>query len=158
MHGIMGAMPESRGGDANIMKHQVKVWALGLSVFLLGTAARAAAQMNPPQLPNPSVSAPSTGASTASPSKQSQAVPDHAAAYYHYMLARRYEELAGIYNRSDYIERAIAEYQQAIQADPSSLFLKVELAGLLFSIFFPLLPALLRPGLSLGAVLGKNRS
>jgi tetratricopeptide (TPR) repeat protein len=58
------------------------------------------------------------------------AAPDHANAYYHFMLARRYQELAGVYNRGDYIERAVAEYKQAIAADPDSLFLRVELAEL----------------------------
>lgn len=56
--------------------------------------------------------------------------PDHAASYYHYMLARRYAELAGIYNRNDYLEKAISEYERSIQADPDSLFLKVQLAEL----------------------------
>jgi predicted Zn-dependent protease len=56
--------------------------------------------------------------------------PDHAKSYYHFMLARRYKELAGIYNRSDYVDRAVSEYKQAIAADPDSLFLRVELAEL----------------------------
>src|SRR5947209_2343892 len=51
-------------------------------------------------------------------------VPDHARAYYHYMLARRFKELAGVQNRSDFAERAISEYKQAIEADPDSLFLR----------------------------------
>jgi tetratricopeptide (TPR) repeat protein len=62
--------------------------------------------------------------------KASPATQDHAQAYYHFMMARRYKELAGIYNRGDYIDRAISEYQQAIAADPDSLFLRVELAEL----------------------------
>ena len=57
-------------------------------------------------------------------------VPDHAKSYYHFMLARRYKELAGVYNRSDYIDRAVSEYKQAIATDPDSLFLRVELAEL----------------------------
>jgi tetratricopeptide (TPR) repeat protein len=56
--------------------------------------------------------------------------PDHAKSYYHFMLARRYKELAGVYNRSDYIDRAVSEYKQAIAADPDSLFLRIELAEL----------------------------
>jgi tetratricopeptide (TPR) repeat protein len=55
---------------------------------------------------------------------------DHATAYYHYMLARRFRELAGISNRGDYIDRSIAEYKKAMEADPGSLFLRVELAEL----------------------------
>ena len=56
--------------------------------------------------------------------------PDHAKSYYHFMLARRYKELAEAYNRTDYIDRAVSEYKQAIEADPESLFLRTELAEL----------------------------
>ena len=56
--------------------------------------------------------------------------PDHSSAYYHFMLARRYQELAGIYDRGDYVERAISEYKLAMEADPDSLFLRVNLAEL----------------------------
>ena len=65
-----------------------------------------------------------------SDANQAAASPDHAGAYYHYMLAQRYKDLAGIYNRSDYVERAITEYQKAIADDPGSLFLRVQLAEL----------------------------
>ena len=58
------------------------------------------------------------------------AAPDHAKSYYHFMLARRYKELAGVYNRPDYVDRAISEYKQAIAADPDSYFLRIELAEL----------------------------
>jgi tetratricopeptide (TPR) repeat protein len=76
-----------------------------------------------------------TPAGTAkAPVQAEQATPDHAQAYYHFMLARRYKELAGIYNRSDYIDRAISEYKQAIEADPDSLFLRVELAELYWRV------------------------
>jgi tetratricopeptide (TPR) repeat protein len=69
-----------------------------------------------------------------SAAKQAAADPDHAAAYYHYMLAQRYKDLAGIYNRSDYVDRAITEYQKAIAADPGSLFLRVQLAELYWRV------------------------
>jgi len=62
------------------------------------------------------------------------AVADHAQAYYHFMLARRYKELAGVYNRTDYIDKAVSEYKQAITADPESLFLRVELAELYWRV------------------------
>jgi tetratricopeptide (TPR) repeat protein len=62
------------------------------------------------------------------------AVGDHAQAYYHFMLARRYKELAGVYNRTDYIDKAVSEYKQAITADPESLFLRVELAELYWRV------------------------
>lgn len=76
-------------------------------------------------------------ASAPAPAEQAQAsgsaaasAPDHAKAYYHYMLARRYKELAGIQNRMDYVDKAVSEYKEAIAADPGSLFLRVELAEL----------------------------
>ena len=62
------------------------------------------------------------------------AVADHAQAYYHFMLARRYKELAGVYNRGDYVDRAISEYKLAIAADSESLFLRVELAELYWRV------------------------
>ena len=68
-------------------------------------------------------------ASTASAGKAAPA-PDHAGSYYHFMLARRYQELAGIYSRADFVDKAVHEYQEAIADDPGSQFLKVELAKL----------------------------
>ena len=59
---------------------------------------------------------------------------DHSTAYYHYMLARRFRELAGINNRGDFVERAIGEYKKAMEADPDSLFLRVELAELYWRV------------------------
>src|SRR6266566_8492561 len=101
--------------------------ALSLAV-LFGTADLVYAQNQP------SISAPpdSTKAPEQAPAgEQAQApVPDHARAYYHYMLARRYKELAGIQNRGDLVDRAVSEYKQAMEADPDSLFLRVELAEL----------------------------
>ena len=47
-------------------------------------------------------------AEQAKPADKAQAAPDTATAYYHYMLARRFQELARIHNRSDYLDRAIA--------------------------------------------------
>ncbi len=73
---------------------------------------------------------PADQASDKSATAPSSAAPDHARSYYHFMLARRYKELAEAYNRSDYIDRAVSEYKQAIDADPDSLFLRTELAEL----------------------------
>ncbi|HVA01671.1 MAG TPA: tetratricopeptide repeat protein [Terriglobia bacterium] len=105
-----------------MMRKPMKIWAAGLSLFLLvATNLRAA------QAPAQSTGDKSAEQATA---EQATGTPDHAAAYYHYMLAQRYKELAGIYNRGDYVDRAISEYKKAIEADPASLFLRVELAGL----------------------------
>jgi tetratricopeptide (TPR) repeat protein len=99
-----------------------KRFGIGIGVFLVGAMALFAAQDSGP-----------SGA--AKPSGElAPAVVDHAQAYYHFMLARRYKELAGVYNRTDYIDRAISEYKQAIAADPQSLFLRVELAELYWRV------------------------
>ena len=92
----------------------------GISLFLFGVAGGLCAQSSAP-------TAPPGGTEQAA---SAAAVPDHARSYYHYMLARRYRELAGINNRGDFVERAIAEYKKAMEADPESLFLRVELAEL----------------------------
>ena len=57
---------------------------------------------------------------------------DRAAAYYHYMLAHMYEEQVAVYGRSDLASKAIEEYRQAIEADPSSEYLTSGLAELYF--------------------------
>ena len=100
--------------------------AAGISFFLAAAVTLAGAQ----------APAQGTAESTAKPAAANQAgaKPDHAAAYYHYMLAQRYKDLAGIYNRSDYVDRAISEFQKAIEADPGSLFLRVQLAGLYWRV------------------------
>ncbi len=101
-----------------------KAFLAGVSLFLFATVILSGGQSPAPaQSENP----PSTD-----PQDQASSAPgaDHSSAYYHFMLARRYQELAGIYNRSDYVDRAISEYKQALQADPDSLFLRVNLAEL----------------------------
>src|SRR5260370_16970762 len=78
---------------------------------ILGSQNATPAPANPPQ-------------STAAPA------PDLSRAYYHFMLARRFRELAGLWNRSDLVERAISEYKQAIEAHPPPLFLRPHLPQL----------------------------
>jgi tetratricopeptide (TPR) repeat protein len=105
------------------MTNMGKKLGIGVRVilFLLGTASLMAAQ--------------SPATKPAEPDqKAAAAVPDHAQAYYHYMLARRYRELAAIYNRAEYVDRAISEYKAAMAADPGSLFLRTELAELYWRI------------------------
>jgi tetratricopeptide (TPR) repeat protein len=92
--------------------------AAGISLFLFGVAGSGIGQETAPVAP------------ADKPAESVAAAPDHSAAYYHYMLARRYRELAGINNRGDLVERAITEYKKAMEADPDSLFLRVELAEL----------------------------
>jgi tetratricopeptide (TPR) repeat protein len=127
---------------------------VGVIVFLGGVVALVAAQDSAPsETGKPSTAAspasvpseagkPSTAASPASvPSEAgkpstaaSSASVDHAQAYYHFMMARRYKELAGVYNKPEYVDKAVSEYKEAIAADPQSLFLRVELAELYWRV------------------------
>ena len=58
--------------------------------------------------------------------------PDKAGAYYHYMMAHEYEEMATTLGRGEYATRAIEEYKMALNADPSSKYLNSHLAELYF--------------------------
>lgn len=58
--------------------------------------------------------------------------PDTAGAYYHYMMAHEYEEMATTLGRSEYATRAIEEYKMALNEDPSSKYLNSHLAELYF--------------------------
>ena len=111
--------------------------AAGMSLFLFVVGSLLLAQkpqsyqtgQTPPQ--SSASGSPAQAPAQNTPSDRSTVgTPDHSRAYYHYMLARRYKELAGIQNRSDFIDRAVSEYKQAVEADPDSLFLRVELAEL----------------------------
>ncbi len=64
---------------------------------------------------------------TVAPTAASKPI-DKASAYYHYSLGHVYEELATMYGRSEYADRAIQEYRAAIAADPTSGFLDAALA------------------------------
>jgi predicted Zn-dependent protease len=70
-------------------------------------------------------------ASNAKPAQQTPAhKPDRAAAYYHYAMAHMYEEQVAMYGRSELANKAIEEYRQAIDADPTSEYLTSGLAEL----------------------------
>lgn len=58
--------------------------------------------------------------------------PSHADAYYHYMLAHEYEEMANTYGRQEYATRAIEEYKMALNDDPDSKYLNNGLAELYY--------------------------
>src|SRR5947199_2417398 len=64
------------------------------------------------------------------PAQSSSRKTDRAAAYYHYTLAHMYEEQVAVYGRSDLANKAIEEYRQAIEADPTSGYLTSALAEL----------------------------
>ncbi len=105
-----------------------------LLAALAGVAQTTPAPQNPAQTSKPGLSGASAPASSAA-SVPSQPVapakaPDRAQAYYHYTLAHMYEELVAIYGRPEYATKAIEEYKQAIENDPSSEYLNSGLAEL----------------------------
>jgi tetratricopeptide (TPR) repeat protein len=56
---------------------------------------------------------------------------DKASAYYNFAMGHLYAELAGVYgNRSEYVNKAIDHYKQALKLDPSASFLFEELTDL----------------------------
>jgi tetratricopeptide (TPR) repeat protein len=93
-----------------------------LAVLLLGVALGSA--QSAPAAASDSTAEPSRKAKTGS------GQPDKAAAYYHYALGHVYEEMAGMYGRSDYANRAIQEYRLAMENDPASGYLDAALAEL----------------------------
>jgi len=64
--------------------------------------------------------------------KSGESATDLGNAYYHYMMAHEYEEMAATYGPSDYATRAIEEYKMALNDDPSSKYLNSHLAELYF--------------------------
>ncbi len=60
--------------------------------------------------------------------------PDRASSYYHYGLARLYEDMAVNAGRSDYATQAVEQYKLALEADPNSRLLQDGLADLYFKI------------------------
>ncbi|MFQ5664178.1 MAG: tetratricopeptide repeat protein [Terriglobia bacterium] len=81
----------------------------------LGAAAR------PPLLPAPTESRPPAPA-------QNQQVEAQARAYYHFTWAHMLEEMAGPFQRSDYLRQAIEEYKQALHYAPDASAITVNLA------------------------------
>ena len=98
----------------------------GVSLFLVAVPSwgAQAGSSAPAQAPNTAPAPLQTPDQATTTSK-----PDHSGAYYHFMMARRYQELAGIYDRSDYHERAISNTRPAMDADPDSLCLQREPAN-----------------------------
>src|SRR5437764_7872230 len=107
-----------------MIKNRRKLLTAGVIVWFSAGGALAARMPQATGAAKP----PAAGAGTAPQTGTTAAMPDHARAYYHYMLARRYKEMYALYSRADYIDKAISEYKQAMEADPGSLFLRTELA------------------------------
>jgi tetratricopeptide (TPR) repeat protein len=77
--------------------------------------------------------APAPKATKATPAPPTT-VPDRSASYYHYGLARLYEDMAVNAGRSDYATQAVEQYKMALDADPNSRLLQDGLADLYFKI------------------------
>jgi tetratricopeptide (TPR) repeat protein len=101
-----------------IMRISRALIGVGISLFLFGIGGLAGGQDAAPPPP------------AETPQQSASEPADLSQAYYHYTLARRYKELAAIHNRSEFVQRAVAEYKKAMEADPGSLFLRVEVAEL----------------------------
>ena len=56
--------------------------------------------------------------------------PDKAQAYFHYSLGHLYQERGTLFNRPELLAKAIEEIKLALQYDPTSSYLSVELADL----------------------------
>ena len=78
----------------------------------------------------------STPAQTATPPATATAPtqPDHASSYYHYGLAKIYEDQAVANGRQDLATQAIEQYKLALEADPDSVTLEDGLANLYFRL------------------------
>ena len=85
-------------------------------------------------LPNASASAQSSAPQAETATAQASAQPDHASSYYHYGLARIYEDQAVANGRQDLATQAIEQYKLALQADPDSVTLEDGLANLYFRL------------------------
>jgi tetratricopeptide (TPR) repeat protein len=72
--------------------------------------------------------------SAAAPAVASPTAPDHAASYYHYGLAKLYEDQAAATGRQDLATQAIEQYKLALDADPSSSMLQNGIANLYFRL------------------------
>ncbi|HEX3969315.1 MAG TPA: tetratricopeptide repeat protein [Edaphobacter sp.] len=68
------------------------------------------------------------------PAPAATTAPDRASSYYHYGLARLYEDMAVNAGRSDYATQAVEQYKLALDADPNSRLLQDGLADLYFKI------------------------
>lgn len=79
-----------------------------------------------------SSSAASAAALGAAPGSTTAAPPNLAAAYYHFMVARLFEGRAELAGSGKMASQALQQYRLAIDADPQSSYLPVQMAGLLF--------------------------
>jgi len=105
----------------------MKISSLPLALALVSVAALA---QEKPSVAQPAQENPPAAQSAQTSQSASGPKIDHAASYYHFGLAHMYEEMMGMYGRSEYANKAIEEYRLAIAADPSSEYLNAALADL----------------------------
>ena len=93
------------------------VWVL-LAILAIGQSRQAAGQ--------------ETKENSGAPASASQQAvkSDKAQAYYHYSLGHLYQERGALFNRPDLMAQAIEELKLALQYDPTSSYLSLELADL----------------------------
>lgn len=91
-------------------------WSL-LAVLAVAQGRGVAAQANPK-------------AGSGAPAAAQNVKPDKAQAYYHYSLGHLYQERGSLFNRPELLAQAIDEIKLALQFDPTSSFLSMELADL----------------------------
>jgi len=113
-----------------------RVLLLSMPVLLALASVLSAPCQDTPQAA-PQASAPAPAPATPEPKKVAPPstpteTPDTANAYFHFMLAHEYEEMATTFGRSEYATRAIEEYKMALNDDPSSKYLNGHLAELYF--------------------------
>jgi tetratricopeptide (TPR) repeat protein len=111
------------------MKNFSRLVLLPCIPVLCGFTLSAQTQKSVPSAP---ASPPSASAAKSTSEPAAATTPDTASAYYHYMMAHQYEEMATTFGRSEYATHAIEEYKMALNADPQSKYLNSHLAELYF--------------------------
>ncbi|MGB7190544.1 MAG: tetratricopeptide repeat protein [Acidobacteriaceae bacterium] len=118
----MSSKSQSNGNTAPVRAfYPVSIAAFALAVL---TAAAPASMAQGKTATTPAVQQSEQTASAQTPNRGD--------AYYHYMLAHEYEEMANTYGRSEYATRAVEEYKMALNDDPDSKFLNNGLAELYY--------------------------
>ena len=116
----MKRVNSTKTGQDLLMTKTIFCATLAMGCVLMLPAATAGAQtQTQPASPSPAAAA-----------RQ----PDHASSYYHYGLAKMYEDQAVANGRQDLATQAIEQYKLALEADPDSVTLENGLANLYFRL------------------------
>ena len=102
----------------------------GCVLMPLTATARAQSASQPTTPASPATSTLTAAATPPTAATQ----PDHASSYYHYGLAKIYEDQAVANGRQDLATQAIEQYKLALEADPDSETLENGLANLYFRL------------------------